>query len=115
MSAPIYDQMTTQRYDHTQEDHMTLAADIERDYADVKARFEDFEPKITEGLARARALEGNPAADALLLALHVPPVALTIVVDVINGLSRLYEPQKPAAVTVPVVDDQGPAEAAATA
>lgn len=94
---------------------MTLAADLERDYADVKARFENFEPKITEGLARARALEGNPAADALLLALHVPPVALTIVVDVINGLSRLYEPQKPAAVPGSVTDDPGGPDVSATA
>lgn len=60
-------------------------------------------------VGKVEALEGNPVVDALLAAAHVPANALTIVVDVLNGLASIYP--KPDAPADPAMGQPEPAAA----
>jgi hypothetical protein len=82
---------------------------------EVKAELKSLAAKA-EGIDEAavgkvEALEGNPVVDALLAAVHVPVNALSIVVDVLNGLAAIY-PKPADAPADPAMGQPEPAPAA---
>lgn len=72
----------------------TLKNDAEAARNDLKAAAERaeefFASKLPDALGDVEKLEGNPVAEALLSALHVPASALQGVVEVINTLSKAF-------------------------
>jgi hypothetical protein len=87
---------------------MNVITTIEQDFEKVAAEVRLFaEEKLPPVAAKIQALEGNPVADALLRAAHVPVEALDIAVRVIDGLASIYA--VPAAAAAPA--EAVPAEA----
>lgn len=72
----------------------TLKADAEEVRAkaeEAAAKVEEFlSSKLPDALTDVEKLEGNPVAEALLSALHVPSDALQGVVEVINTLAKAF-------------------------
>jgi flagellar hook-basal body complex protein FliE len=72
----------------------TLKNDAEEVRADAKAAADKVEAflssKLPDALGDVEKLEGNPVAEALLSALHVPADALQGVVEVINTLAKAF-------------------------
>jgi hypothetical protein len=93
---------------------MSLVTTLEADFADVRAKVEEFATsKLPAAIEDAKKLEGNPVVDALLAAAHVPVNALSIVVDVLNGLAAIYPRPADAAPADPAMGQ--PAEPAPAA
>ncbi|HEX4429859.1 MAG TPA: hypothetical protein VHZ96_11390 [Frankiaceae bacterium] len=59
-----------------------------KEFADKAEEF--FSSKLPDALTDVEKLEGNPVAEALLSALHVPASALNGVVEVINTLAKAF-------------------------
>jgi hypothetical protein len=87
----------------------TIEADAEQALGEVQKLVRE---KIPAAVADAKSLEGNPVVDALLAAAHVPVNALSIVVDVLNGLANIYPKPDPAAPADPAMGQPEPAQAA---
>ena len=87
---------------------MISVAEVKQDIKNLAAKAEGLDEAAA---AKVEQLEGNPVVDSLLAAAHVPSNALSIVVDVLNGLASIYP--KPDAPADPAMGQ--PAEAAATA
>lgn len=72
----------------------TLKNDAEAARNDLKAAAERaeefFASKLPDALGDVEKLEGNPVAEALLSALHVPSSAFQGVVEVINTLAKAF-------------------------
>ena len=85
-------------HDHQQqpappEADMSLIAELKQDAIDLAAKFGTVDEAAADKLA---ALEGNPVADALLDALHVPPADLEPVVAMLKTLGSLVPKPQPA-------------------
>lgn len=85
---------------------MGFITDLKHDLAtaahDVAARAAEFETTILPAAAgKLTALEGNPVVDALLTAVHVPVEDLDIVVQLINKLETMWNPDVAAAPADP--------------
>ena len=66
---------------------MSLIAEVKAELKDLAAKAEGIDEAAA---AKVEQLEGNPVVDSLLAAAHVPANALSIVVDVLNGLASIY-------------------------
>jgi hypothetical protein len=82
----------------------TLKQDAETARNDLKAAAERaeefFSSKLPDALGDVEKLEGNPVAEALLTALHVPASAFQGVVEVIETLAKVFpKPDDTAAVS----------------
>jgi hypothetical protein len=88
----------------------TLKNDAEDVRSDLKAAAERaeefFSSKLPAAVSDVEKLEGNPVAEALLSALHVPASALSGVVEVINTLAAAFpKDDQSAAVSEPETAD----------
>jgi len=95
------------------EAHTMAIADIHAALDDLANHARQIEtetlPAAIGDLQRLEPLIGNPAADALLNATHVPPAAIAAaIVPVIQGLEALYKPTEP----TPPAETAAPAEPA---
>ena len=70
-----------------QEAPVNLITELKADAQKLAAKFEGIDEAAA---AKMQALEGNPVVDALIAAAHVPPNALSIVVEVLKGLGDIY-------------------------
>lgn len=66
---------------------VSLIATVKQDIKELAAKAEGLDEAAA---AKVEQLEGNPVVDSLLAAAHVPSNALSIVVDVLNGLAAIY-------------------------
>lgn len=87
----------------TPEAPVSLSQTLKADAEDVRAKAKEFADKAEEfftsklpdALTDVEKLEGNPVAEALLSALHVPASALQGVVEVINTLADAFPKDTP--------------------
>ena len=91
----------------TEEPAMNLITELKNDAQKLAAKFDGIDEAAA---AKMAALEGNPVLDALVSAAHVPPNALSIVVDVLKGLGEIYP--KDVATADPAVQPEPAATAA---
>lgn len=88
---------------------MSLITEIKTELHDLAVKAEGIDEAVA---GKVEALQGNPVVDALLAAAHVPVNALSIVVDVLNGLAAIYPKPDPAAAADPAMGQPEPAPAA---
>jgi hypothetical protein len=81
-----------QQQQNTPEDPVSVIAELKQDALDLAAKFGTVDEAAADKLA---ALEGNPVADALLEALHVPPADLEPVVAMLKTLGALVPKPEP--------------------
>lgn len=87
---------------------MSLITEVKAELKSLAAKAEGIDEAA---VGKVEALEGNPVVDALLAAVHVPVNALSIVVDVLNGLAAIY-PKPADAPADPAMGQPEPAPAA---
>jgi hypothetical protein len=121
MSEPIFERVRDAFTEHLHHAHyhdpgvaatpvveapVSLITEVKTELKSLAAKAEGIDEAAA---GKVEALEGNPVVDALLAAAHVPVNALSIAVDVLNGLAAIYP--KPDAPADPAAGQPEPAAA----